>query len=142
MRFLLAVPLLFACSGDPGEPAILDFMAMPAAGAPGDEITVMVTVEDFELVGGGMDMSMDMDMDMSDHDDHDHGHGDAGHIHVYMDDTQSNPLVMMMSDTGTFEVPADATEGMHTLIARLQDCLLYTSPSPRDVEESRMPSSA
>ena len=24
----------------------------------------------------------------------------------------------------------------------VQDCLLYTSPSPRDVEESRMPSSA
>ena len=27
-------------------------------------------------------------------------------------------------------------------IARGADCLLYTSPSPRDVEESRMPSSA
>ena len=26
--------------------------------------------------------------------------------------------------------------------ARPSDCLLYTSPSPRDVEESRMPSSA
>ena len=26
--------------------------------------------------------------------------------------------------------------------AKLNDCLLYTSPSPRDVEESRMPSSA
>ena len=25
---------------------------------------------------------------------------------------------------------------------RANDCLLYTSPSPRDVEESRMPSSA
>ena len=25
---------------------------------------------------------------------------------------------------------------------RLRTCLLYTSPSPRDVEESRMPSSA
>ena len=25
---------------------------------------------------------------------------------------------------------------------KLQTCLLYTSPSPRDVEESRMPSSA
>ena len=25
---------------------------------------------------------------------------------------------------------------------RMGDCLLYTSPSPRDVEESRMPSSA
>ena len=27
-------------------------------------------------------------------------------------------------------------------IGRVQCCLLYTSPSPRDVEESRMPSSA
>ena len=26
--------------------------------------------------------------------------------------------------------------------AQKADCLLYTSPSPRDVEESRMPSSA
>ena len=25
---------------------------------------------------------------------------------------------------------------------KAKDCLLYTSPSPRDVEESRMPSSA
>ena len=25
---------------------------------------------------------------------------------------------------------------------RIESCLLYTSPSPRDVEESRMPSSA
>ena len=28
------------------------------------------------------------------------------------------------------------------LVRMLGDCLLYTSPSPRDVEESRMPSSA
>ena len=27
-------------------------------------------------------------------------------------------------------------------LAGYSDCLLYTSPSPRDVEESRMPSSA
>ena len=27
-------------------------------------------------------------------------------------------------------------------LAKPNDCLLYTSPSPRDVEESRMPSSA
>ena len=31
----------------------------------------------------------------------------------------------------------DANEGLVSII-----CLLYTSPSPRDVEESRMPSSA
>ena len=28
------------------------------------------------------------------------------------------------------------------LVAQFRLCLLYTSPSPRDVEESRMPSSA
>ena len=28
------------------------------------------------------------------------------------------------------------------LLEQYYDCLLYTSPSPRDVEESRMPSSA
>jgi len=27
-------------------------------------------------------------------------------------------------------------------VEKIKDCLLYTSPSPRDVEESRMPSSA
>ena len=30
----------------------------------------------------------------------------------------------------------------HAEIRIFKDCLLYTSPSPRDVEESRMPSSA
>ena len=33
-------------------------------------------------------------------------------------------------------------KGKDKLIPRLKPCLLYTSPSPRDVEESRMPSSA
>ena len=29
-----------------------------------------------------------------------------------------------------------------TVVAQYGDCLLYTSPSPRDAHESRMPSSA
>ena len=35
--------------------------------------------------------------------------------------------------------------GIYAILAlglNIQCCLLYTSPSPRDVEESRMPSSA
>ena len=32
--------------------------------------------------------------------------------------------------------------GIEPLLARLKDCLLYTSPSPRDRTRSRMPSSA
>ena len=40
-----------------------------------------------------------------------------------------------------------AAGGMHTIngdpnVAKLQHCLLYTSPSPRDKRQSRMPSSA
>ena len=39
-------------------------------------------------------------------------------------------------------VNAGGRVGEASLGARLLTCLLYTSPSPRDVEESRMPSSA
>ena len=34
------------------------------------------------------------------------------------------------------------TAGVPENIAALSDCLLYTSPSPRDKRQSRMPSSA
>ena len=37
---------------------------------------------------------------------------------------------------------ADQSDGWKILYTRYTICLLYTSPSPRDVEESRMPSSA
>ena len=35
-----------------------------------------------------------------------------------------------------------ASDAYHTHRARIFDCLLYTSPSPRDLSTSRMPSSA
>ena len=38
------------------------------------------------------------------------------------------------------EIPEQIPEDR--LIDQIERCLLYTSPSPRDVEESRMPSSA
>ena len=38
-------------------------------------------------------------------------------------------------------IAIDTEEGAK-LVRQLVSCLLYTSPSPRDVEESRMPSSA
>ena len=44
----------------------------------------------------------------------------------------------------TLDVPVtdDAAEIGQVDVVLLCTCLLYTSPSPRDVEESRMPSSA
>ena len=41
---------------------------------------------------------------------------------------------------GARTFPQIIVDGKH--IGGFDDCLLYTSPSPRDVEESRMPSSA
>ena len=43
---------------------------------------------------------------------------------------------------GHFEVVKSLLNGTHNGQVYTKDCLLYTSPSPRDVEESRMPSSA
>ena len=58
----------------------------------------------------------------------------AGHgLHLDLEvinDCVVSPTEQMDVDTGGDSLP------------EYGDCLLYTSPSPRDVEESRMPSSA
>ena len=49
-------------------------------------------------------------------------------------------MVTNQDGLGTDSFPEDTFWPVHNLV--LKTCLLYTSPSPRDVEESRMPSSA
>ena len=46
-------------------------------------------------------------------------------------------LLKLVKTNGHFMI-----SGHGKIVANYNDCLLYTSPSPRDVEESRMPSSA
>ena len=53
----------------------------------------------------------------------------------------NNGLWSVLSDTGLFAAPFGAIILQEWLSAR-QHCLLYTSPSPRDRQKSRMPSSA
>ena len=63
-----------------------------------------------------------------------------------------NPEITVIDDTlGTYDEGCLSVPGFYETVERPQlievtaldrDCLLYTSPSPRDVEESRMPSSA
>ena len=48
-------------------------------------------------------------------------------------------LVALPTET-VYGLAADATNG--EAVASIYDCLLYTSPSPRDLSTSRMPSSA
>ena len=59
---------------------------------------------------------------------------------IHLSDTLNTPmkrydLMHNINVRGTFLLS-------QTCIPHLKNCLLYTSPSPRDVEESRMPSSA
>ena len=58
---------------------------------------------------------------------------------AWQPDPDDDPDLSRIADLsgGTEEDDADATAGVLTL-----DCLLYTSPSPRDRQKSRMPSSA
>ena len=48
----------------------------------------------------------------------------------------------MQDPKNKIEELEDKIEKLENDIANIKDCLLYTSPSPRDDELSRMPSSA
>ena len=56
-------------------------------------------------------------------------------------------LVMALEDDFGIEIPDEDAEKITTVQAAIdyaqsKNCLLYTSPSPRDRQKSRMPSSA
>ena len=66
--------------------------------------------------------------------------GDTGPLERWMD---ANPLADILCVLGKTEGNGcvnDFTRGYAT--SAIQACLLYTSPSPRDKRQSRMPSSA
>ena len=50
-------------------------------------------------------------------------------------------LTAILDESNLTELEFES-EDISVRLARGTTCLLYTSPSPRDVEESRMPSSA
>ena len=52
------------------------------------------------------------------------------------------PLRRFLADDADLRKRHQLAERLADLFDQYQVCLLYTSPSPRDVEESRMPSSA
>ena len=55
---------------------------------------------------------------------------------------ESSESVASAYDAWTEDRLLEQLWGEHVHLGHYGTCLLYTSPSPRDVEESRMPSSA
>ena len=55
---------------------------------------------------------------------------------------QQRVIVRCPLATTNAEINQFIETNQNWILARLKDCLLYTSPSPRDKRQSRMPSSA
>ena len=58
-----------------------------------------------------------------------------------IDFVPTNP-VLLVKYNSTIKTNTESFNKNFNLLINHKTCLLYTSPSPRDVEESRMPSSA
>ena len=57
------------------------------------------------------------------------------------DDVNLNdPILVLESEKAAMEIPSDYQGKIKEILVK--DCLLYTSPSPRDQRGSRMPSTA
>ncbi|WP_420604440.1 hypothetical protein [Methylobacterium sp.] len=73
---------------------------------PGDEIRITVSVTGFALDGTKV------------------GAGAApgsGHYHVYLGDAQGEPLLVSAEGSAVVKVPADVTDGTHSLRVRLRN---------------------
>lgn len=106
-----ALVTLVGCADEMGDPAFVSFSADPASGPAGSTVRFAVELDNFVLSG-------DEDHD---HGDHDHGAGDGntGHVHVYFDAYDTNPIAMMTTPEAEGVIPADAEVGMHVIFARL-----------------------
>ena len=72
-----------------------------------------------------------------------------GKIRLFLKDSSNEKIEHFLSicdyvqgEYSSIEEGPPCFFGLNEVIEQLESCLLYTSPSPRDVEESRMPSSA
>jgi hypothetical protein len=111
------------CTGpeeEAGPPAILSFTVDPATVVAGADTTASVEVENFELTGHHEEGEGGHEHEEGDH-DHDGVAVQRGHVHIYLDDVMTNPLLMLVTPEGALTIPVDVAPGAHTLIARLQD---------------------
>jgi len=101
---------LAACGSDP---AITSISINPTHAKATEKVTMTLEIENFEL--GFSTTAAALRAAHGDGDVHD----TTGHVHVYFDNLETNPLVQTASTTFQLGIPGDATPGAHKLIARL-----------------------
>lgn len=107
MRRLGLLVFIAACHSDP---AIDSIAINPTHARAGETITMTLEVSGLELTYGIQAHAL-----RTTHGEETQG----GHIHVYFDSVDVNPLVQTGSTTIPLIVPVGASSGAHTLIARL-----------------------
>lgn len=125
---LLAVAALLAlaaCSEEAvpceGEPMIHAFTANMTTVAAGGTLDLTIEVHNFNL-GTHTHSDMHEPVPVSEDDPgviFSENTCLTGHVHIYLDDLMTNPILMQEMATGTATIPAGTAAGTHTLIARL-----------------------
>ena len=73
---------------------------------PNDEIRIELTVEGFALDGAAIGAEAE---------------SNAGHYHVYLGEPEGEPLLVSADSSAVVKVPADVTDGTHTLRIQLRN---------------------
>ena len=69
-------------------------------------------------------------------------YADLAEIIDELDENQRIYLIKLIDSDKTSDILTELDEDVREKILKTLSCLLYTSPSPRDLRKSRMPSSA
>ena len=113
-RFALAITMLGLTACGAGEPKITSFTLNPSTIAKGGSTTVTIAIENFTLIpdDDGAQALRPSHEGVADN--------DSGHLHIYLDDTMTNPVVMTASTTFSVKTSSTISLGDHKLIAQLR----------------------
>lgn len=100
--------------GTAESPTITAFVVDPTDLAVGGQADVHVEVAHFSLTEHS-----EASTAHEEGGEHAEGEVQSGHVHVYLDDLETNPLLMMSGADGTITIPSGTAIGSHVLIARL-----------------------
>ncbi len=113
-RTLLAASALITLVACGGDPAIVSVVANPTTVMRGGTINMTVELENFTLGEGAAESGLTARGLRATH-----GEAVGGHIHTYLDDTETNPLAQTTELSYPVVISSSVAPGQHILIVRL-----------------------